>query len=85
MEQYYRQVYIVIIVFYLKVKIIINGNKQELMIIKELFEGPVGDCCIARNTIKCLLTKLWAFFKVKAHLAGASHLCPMDTFLVFCC
>ena len=32
-----------------------NGNKQELMIIKELFEGPVGDYCIARNTIKCLL------------------------------
>ena len=24
------------------------------MIIKELFEGPVGDYCIARNTIKCL-------------------------------
>jgi len=23
--------------------------------IKELFEGPVGDYCIARNTIKCLL------------------------------
>ena len=29
-----------------------NGNKQELMIIKELFEGPVGDYCIARNTVK---------------------------------
>jgi len=26
------------------------------MIIKELFEGPVGDYCIARNTIK------WLFF-----------------------
>jgi len=25
------------------------------MIIKELFEGQVGDYCIARNTIKCLL------------------------------
>jgi len=25
------------------------------MIIKELFEGPVGDYCIACNTIKCLL------------------------------
>ena len=25
------------------------------MINKELFEGPVGDYCIARNTIKCLL------------------------------
>ena len=24
------------------------------MIIKELFEGLVGDYCIARNTIKCL-------------------------------
>jgi len=28
------------------------AKKQELMIIKELFEGPVGDYCIARNTIK---------------------------------
>jgi len=27
------------------------------MINKELFEGPVGDYCIARNTIKCLLSK----------------------------
>jgi len=27
------------------------------MMIKELFEGPVGDYCIARNTIKCLLNK----------------------------
>ena len=34
---------------------IINGKKQELVIIKELFEGPEGDYCIARNTIKCLL------------------------------
>ena len=25
--------------------------------IKDLFEGPVGDYCIARNTIKCLLKK----------------------------
>jgi hypothetical protein len=25
------------------------------MTIKELFEGPVGDYCIARNTVKCLL------------------------------
>jgi len=46
--------YIVIIVFYLKVELIINGNKQKLMIIKELFEGPAGDYCLARNTIKCL-------------------------------
>jgi len=35
-------------------KIIINGKIQGLMMIKELFEGPVGDYCIARNTIKCL-------------------------------
>jgi len=55
MEWFYGQVYNVIIVFYLKVVLIINGNKQELMIIKELFKGPVGDYCIARNTIKCLL------------------------------
>jgi len=27
------------------------------MITKELFEGPVGDYRIARNTIKCLLQK----------------------------
>ena len=46
--------YFVIIVFYLKVEFIKNGNKQKLMIINELFEGPVGDYCIARNTIKCL-------------------------------
>ena len=46
--------YIIIIVFYLKVDLIIICNKQKLMIIKELFEGPVGDYCIARNTIKCL-------------------------------
>ena len=32
------------------------AKKQKLMIIKELFEGPVGDYCIARNTIKCLLS-----------------------------
>jgi len=25
------------------------------MIIKEHFEGPVGDYCVVRNTIKCLL------------------------------
>ena len=31
--------YIVIIVFYLKVALIINDNQQELMIIKELFEN----------------------------------------------
>jgi len=50
--------YIVIIVFYLKVELIINGNKQKLMIIKELFMGPVGDYCIARNTIKCLFEQV---------------------------
>jgi len=48
--------YIVIIVFYLKVKYMLNGNKRELMIIKELFEKPVGDYCFARNTIKWLFT-----------------------------
>ena len=32
----------IVIVFYLKFEYIINGNKQELMIIKEVFEGPVG-------------------------------------------
>jgi len=37
-----RQVYIVIIVFYLKEDLFINGNKHELMIIKELLKGPVG-------------------------------------------
>ena len=37
-------------------KIIINGNKQERMIIKERFEGPEGDYCIARNTVKCLFS-----------------------------
>ena len=31
------------------------------MIIKELFEGPVGDYCIARNTIKCLLTVVFLY------------------------
>jgi len=49
--------YIVIIDFYLKVELIINGSTQELMLIKELFEGPVGDYGIACNTIKCLLNK----------------------------
>jgi len=47
MGSFYRQVYIVIIVLDLKVEFFINDNKQELMIIKELFEGPVGDYCNA--------------------------------------
>jgi len=38
--------------------LIINGNKQVLMIINELFERPVGDYCIACNTIKSLLNLL---------------------------
>ena len=59
MEYVHRQVYIVIIVFYLKVELIINGNKQELMIINELFEGPVAVNCIARNTIKCLFIEVF--------------------------
>jgi len=29
------------------------------MINKDFFEGPVGDYCIARNTIKCLFN--WSF------------------------
>jgi len=33
-------------------EIIINGRKQEV------FEGPVGDYCIARNTMKCLFIML---------------------------
>ena len=38
---------------------IINSNKQELTIIKELFERPVRDYCIVHNTIKCLfITKV---------------------------
>jgi len=37
---------------FLKFELIINGNKQEHIIIQELFEGPVGDYCIACNTIK---------------------------------
>jgi len=49
MEQFNKQVYIVNIVFYLKVELIINGIKQELMIIKERFEGPVGDYCMDRS------------------------------------
>jgi len=34
------------------------------MINKDFFEGPVGDYCIARNTIKCLffLTLLISYF-----------------------
>jgi len=39
-------------------KLIINGNKQERMIIKELFEGPVGDC----KTIKCLFIVALPYF-----------------------
>jgi len=40
--------------FNLKWIILVNGNKQERMIIKEHFEGLVVDYFIARNTIKCL-------------------------------
>jgi len=35
--------------------------------IKEHFEGPVGDYCIARNTIKCL-------FDMVSSLTDAEHL-----------
>jgi len=31
------------------------------MIIKELFEGPIGDYCFARNAIKCLLLLILQF------------------------
>ena len=48
-----------IIVFYLTIEFIINGNNQKLMIIKELFEEPVGDYCIARYTIKYLFIILF--------------------------
>ena len=40
-------------------KFIINGKTKECMTIKDLFEGPVGDYCIARNTIKCLFRLLF--------------------------
>ena len=43
----------------------INGKKQELMIIKELFEALVGDYCIARNTIKCLLIYTFIYFVIE--------------------
>ena len=46
---------IIIIVFYLKVELIKNVNKQKIMIIKKRFEGSVGDYGIARNTNKYLL------------------------------
>ena len=36
----------------LNMKLIINGNKQERMIIKELFEGPVG------TVLPAILSKL---------------------------
>ena len=34
------------------------------MIIKELFEGPVGDYRIDRNTIKCLLLLVLYFITI---------------------
>jgi len=39
------------------------------MINKELFEGPVGDYCIARNTIKCLFIKHLFQIKYRAKRA----------------
>ena len=47
LKSYVCILYIVIIVFCLEVVLIINGKKQVLMIIKELFDWPVGDFCIA--------------------------------------
>ena len=38
--------------------LIINANKQERIIIKDFFEGPVWNYCISRNAIKCLFY-LW--------------------------
>ena len=38
-------------------------QKQEFMIIKEFFEGPVGDYCIACNTIKCLFSWSYAHWR----------------------
>jgi len=47
---------------------IINGKKQELMIIKELFKRPVEDYCIARNTIKCLLFLKYMLFPIDVNI-----------------
>ena len=44
------------------------------MMNKELFEGPVGDYCIARNTIKFLFNLNICHFKTIQHTA----------FLIFC-
>jgi len=44
------------------------------MINKGLFEGPVGDYCIARNTIKCLLffKTYWFFLYCCGHKSSIS-------------
>jgi len=63
--------YMVIIVFYLKMYLIKNGNQQLPMIIKELFEGPVGDYCIVRNTINCLFSFANRVISMK-HLKGVN-------------
>ena len=42
------------------------------MIIKELFEGPTGDYCIARNTIKCLLKSDLNIFPANANMVIAN-------------
>jgi len=46
------------------------------MIIKELFEGPVGDYCIARNIITCL-------FKIILRLKYISKL-VLEYFRSYC-
>ena len=51
--------YIVIIVFYLKGELIINGNKQKLMIIKELFERPVVDTVLPAILLNACLINLF--------------------------
>ena len=48
--------------------LLLNDNTQECMTIKELFEGPEGDHCIARNTIKWLLILLFVPKTAKSKL-----------------
>jgi len=48
------------------------------MIIKELYEGPVGDYCIARNTIKFLFF-FWTFLVWAILLWTFSVLGPFGT------
>ena len=45
------------------------------MINKELFEGPVGDFCIARNTIKCLFS--FDTHATAIHMLSGAVLCGL--------